>query len=379
MDQVRLLLWGTYDLSKPRNRIVRAGLRANGVDVVEIHAPVWQGVEDKSRISGRRAQFGYLARWIASYPGLIRRYLRAPKHDAVVVGYLGQLDVIVLWPFARLRGVPIIFDVLMSLYNAVVEDRALFGPRHPAARLLYAWEWLSARAADAVVVNTEEAAKYWVERFGVDRARMCPILTGAETDAFPPRPLFRPDDGPVRVLFYGTFIPLHGVETVFRAAQECAHEEIDWLIIGEGQESDKARALLAAHPLPRLTWLPWVAYEELAGHIHRADVCLGIFGETRRAGWTIPNKLFQILATGTPVITRDSPGVRDLLKPDEAGVYLIPPGDPGALADAVRRFRRDRPGLAGQALHRDAVRAFEPAAVGRQIATLARRLVAERA
>jgi glycosyltransferase involved in cell wall biosynthesis len=58
----------------------------------------------------------------------------------------------------------------------------------------------------------------------------------------------------------------------------------------------------------------------------------------------IPNKAFQALACGTPLITGDTRGVRELLTDGESAL-LVPPGDPAALAAAMRRLAAD-PGLA---------------------------------
>ena len=124
---MRVVCWGTYDLGKPRNRILLRGLREAGVELVEIHKDVWGGVEDKGHVVGAGRKLMLALKWLAAYPGLIWRYMRAPKHDAVLVGYMGHLDVLILWPFARLRGVPVIWDVFLSLYNTVVEDRRIVG------------------------------------------------------------------------------------------------------------------------------------------------------------------------------------------------------------------------------------------------------------
>jgi glycosyltransferase involved in cell wall biosynthesis len=58
-----------------------------------------------------------------------------------------------------------------------------------------------------------------------------------------------------------------------------------------------------------------------------------------------------VIATGTPIITRDSDAIRDLLDPREPGVFLVPPADPQALAEAIRAVSRQRERLAQLRLH----------------------------
>lgn len=50
-EKLRVIAWGSYDLGKPRVRILLRGLRENGVEVLECHRDVWQGVEDKSQVA----------------------------------------------------------------------------------------------------------------------------------------------------------------------------------------------------------------------------------------------------------------------------------------------------------------------------------------
>ena len=54
----------------------------------------------------------------------------------------------------------------------------------------------------------------------------------------------------------------------------------------------------------------------------------------------IPNKAFQALACGTPLVTADTPAARELLRDGESAL-LIAPGDAPALATALRRLARD--------------------------------------
>ena len=368
---MRVAFWGTFDLGKPRNRILLRGLRENGAEVLVCHRQVWAGVEDKSRLTaGQRLRF--LVRWLLAYPGLILGYLRLPGHDVALVGYLGQLDVLILWLFARLRRVPVVWDAFLSLHDTVVDDRALVSPRHPLARLLFAWEWLASRAADRVLLDTRAHAEAFAEAFGLPAERVASVFVGVEPEAFPPAqpsPPRSPSPDLIRILFYGQLIPLHGVETILRAARAARDEPFEWVLIGQGQQGELVRRMLEEEPLPRLRWVPWVPYEELGHWIGEADVCLGIFGASGKAARVIPNKVFQVLAAGRPLVTRDSPAVRELLEEDP-GVYLVPPADPEALLGALRRFRTERAGLAGRVLHEEARERIQPRAIGRELLTV---------
>lgn len=360
---MRVVFWGTYDTGKPRVRIIRRGLVENCIEVLECHRDVWSGIEDKSQIQGWLPRLIFLFRWFLSYPWLIGCYLKTPKHDAVVVGYMGQLDVLAIWPFAKLRGAPIVWDAFLSLYNTVVEDRQLVGQRHPIAWLLYALDWLACRVADRVLLDTRAHATYFVEKFGLPRERTDVVWVGAEPEAFPIRmgkdPYFA---GEKIVLFYGQFIPLHGIETIIRAAHETEQETIRWIIIGNGQDAGNIRGMLDQLTLSRVEWHSWVNYSDLTQWIGCADVCLGIFGDTDKAARVIPNKVFQILMSGKPLITRDSPAIRELVGDGMVGVVLVPPADALALAQAVRMNLEYKPGL-----HSEIRQGISPGGIGRRM------------
>ena len=298
-EQLRIVAWGTYDLGKPRDRILLRGLRENGVEVLECHTDIWQGVEDKSQVHSWQQRLRLVAKWITAYPSLIYRYLRLPKHDAVLVPYLGQFDILVLWPFAKLRRRPIVLDAFLSLYNTVVEDRQLVGKHNPIAYALFALEWLACHAADAILVDTNAHGRYFQATFNIPATKVCRVFVGAETEHFPTasQPAKQPTDNTFRVLFYGQFIPLHGIDTVVRAAKLTEDDGITWQLIGTGQEAERIRGLIRELEPRNLTWDDWVPYEELVHRIHAADVCLGIFGATDKASRVIPNKVFQIIAS----------------------------------------------------------------------------------
>ncbi len=296
-------------------------LRRAGVEVAERHEPVWEGREHKFSVG----------------PGAAVRLARAELRlrrgrtdaDAVIVGYPGQLDV----GAARRLGRPVVFNPLVSLWDTLVEDRGLF---RWAGRALRALDRRAFRSADVVVADTRAHAARFRE-LGARRVEVC--FVGAEERVF--RPGWEGGDA---ALFVGKLIPLHGLETILAAARLAP--ELRFRIVGSGQLD----AVLDGRP-PNVEHVPWVEYERLPGELHRARCALGIFGTSAKAARVIPNKVFQAIACGTPVVTADTPAARELLRDGESAL-LVPAGDPQALADAIRRVTPEL-GAAGYAAYRE--------------------------
>jgi glycosyltransferase involved in cell wall biosynthesis len=288
-------------------------LRRAGVDVVERHVPVWEGREHKWRAGPLTA-----ARLLAAEARLLRR--RGDDFDAVVVGYPGHLD---LWPARRAaRRRPVVFNPLVSVSDTLVGDRGRFRPESLAERALRAIDRAALRAADLVVSDTEANANLF-RTLGARKVEVC--FVGAEER------VFRPGwEGGGAALFVGKLIPLHGLETILAAARLAP--DLQFRVVGSGQ----LERLLDGRPA-NVEHVPWVEYEQLPEELHRAACALGIFGLSAKAGRVIPNKVFQALACGTPVVTADTPAARELLRDGESAL-LVPPGEPEALAAALRRL-----------------------------------------
>lgn len=336
---MRVLYFGTYERDYPRNAQVISCLRGAGVEVVEHHASVWERRRHKWTLGlGAVAQLGLAeTRLVVSAP--------RERFDAVIVGYPGHLDV----PAARrvARGRPVIFNPLVSLHETLVEDRGRFGPGSLAAGVLQRIDRLALRRADLVVADTAQNARHLAELAGLTADRLAVCFVGAEERLF--RPGWQPAED-FRALFVGKLIPLHGLETILAAARLAP--ELRFRVVGSGQLD----GLLDERP-PNVEWIDWVEYERLPEEIHRAGCALGVFGTSAKAGRVIPNKAFQALACGVPLITGDTAAVKELLV-DGASALLVPPGDPEALAAAVRRLAGDaalarRIGARGLAAYRE--------------------------
>jgi glycosyltransferase involved in cell wall biosynthesis len=235
-------------------------------------------------------------------------------------------------------------------------------------------EGFALRRADLVFLDTQTHARRIETLFNLEPGSVGAIWVGAETECFHADLVetnirtAADTASDVCVLFYGQFIPLHGIETIVHAARIARDEPIQWQLIGSGQETNRIKALLAEQALPKLHWDSWVDYKQLSHRIAAADVCLGIFGTSEKAASVIPNKVFQIVAMGRPLITRDSPAIRELLDDAPPCVYLIPAADPAALVTSIRDFSRQS--RSAMRCHTALQGKLDALAIGQQCATL---------
>ena len=335
---MRVLYFGTYERRYPRNAQVISALRGAGVEVLERHEPVWEGQEEKWSLGP-----GAAVRLVLAELRLLAR--RGPKTDAVIVGYPGHLDLLAARRAAR--GAPVVFNPLVSLTDTLVEDRGRFRRGSFAERALRTIDRRALRSADVVVADTDAHAEYLAGLAGLPRDRFEVCFVGAEQRVF--QPGWDPEE-PFTALFVGKLIPLHGLETILEAARLAP--DLRLRIVGSGQLDP----LLAGRPA-NVEWVPWVDYERLPEELNRASCALGIFGTSAKARRVIPNKAFQALACGAPVVTADTPAARELLVDGESAL-LVPPGDPEALAGALHRLAAEpelaqRLGAAGHAVYRE--------------------------
>lgn len=316
-------LLGHHELDYPRNRSVRKALAVAGYGVVEVHsrAPFpWRHF-----ILG----FGYLrihrrVRWVFITEGGHR-----------LVPFIKLL--------ARLTGRPVIFDPFLSRYNTRIEDRKLYPPGGLQAWICRWQDWSSTHAADALVFDTAEHQGYFYAKYRL--AKPCRILpVGVDEGVFAPvDPARTPrpyPQGGFQVLFYGSYIPLQGIEHILAAAALLRGRGFRFTLIGKGQTysemREKARGLdpdevAFVDPVPEAALIPYLAH---------ADVCLGIFADTVKAANVVPNKVVQAAALGKAIVTRDSPALRRYFRPMESA-YLVPSATPEALAEALLALRSD--------------------------------------
>ena len=271
------------------------------------------------------------------------------------VPFLGHYFLPLAWWIARRERIPLVIDAFLSLYDTEVNDRKRFSRLHPYAWMLWIFDWFCGKLSDAMLLDTEEHKAYFVRHFGASPEKILVLPVGCRTDLFVPLPA--PSHSGFRIEFHGTFIPLQGIDVILDAAKILQDQHIDdvtFEFIGRGQTYEVMRARADRHALRNVTFTGTQPMDAIPAKIAGADICLGILGTTKKADRVIPNKAYEVLACGKPLLTGDTTAARRVLEHGK-NAYLSTPGDPHALAAAIRTLKadpalRERLGKNGRAL-----------------------------
>ncbi|MBL8755210.1 MAG: glycosyltransferase [Planctomycetes bacterium] len=327
-----VLFCGAWDEGPgyPRTVSLRQGLVANGVAVRECRVP---GLgRDKHRLL--RSPWRWPGLWLRSRSDCarLRRGLEAALRErrprCVVVPYPGHG---VVRHVKRTAGVPVVLDLFLSAYDTVVEDRAMVRPGSLGAWWLQHLDTEACAAADLVLVDTPANAAYVAALTGQPAEKFV-WLPVHDPDAGAAAP-WRPPTGPLQLLFFGTGVPLHGLDVLVAAV--AAVPGVQLTLVG-GTEFDRAEAM--ARLGNRLSLQPeFVATKQLQRLLAQSHLVAGVFGTSGKAQRVVPFKLVHALAAGRPVVTADTPAVCNWLDGSGA-VFLSPAGDAMALAATLREL-----------------------------------------
>jgi glycosyltransferase involved in cell wall biosynthesis len=316
-------LFGGQHPGYPRSAVIVTGLRRLGV-------PVTECVASPRRKAPRR------------YADLVGEYARAHKNrfDVVFVPEFRHKDVPLAWALARWSGKACVFDPLVSRFDTRVHDRGDAAPGGMQAWHNLNLDRFTMSLADVALADTGAHAEYFRSRLAAPGARVRVLPVGYDDAVFEPAPEPPAADG-VRVLFYGSYLPLHGVDVIIDAAERMRAETgIRFELIGGGQTFEAVARRVRDARLRNVSLEPRVDARALPARIAAAAICLGIFGRTPKAARVVPNKVYQCMGMNRAVVTADTPAVREFFA-DGAEVALVPAGDGDALASAIAGLARD--------------------------------------
>ncbi|MGQ0791674.1 MAG: glycosyltransferase [Nitrosopumilaceae archaeon] len=257
---------------------------------------------------------------------------RKLDYDIMIIPWRGILTL----PLAKIiHKKPIIYFPAFSIYDTLVNDRKKIKKDSVKAKIVHLVDKIACSWSDLIILESAEEIQYFCKEFSIpqEKFRQCP-LAADESIFFPNN--HEKKFNKFTVLFFGSFIPLHGIDTIVKAAIILQNkDDIVFTICGDGQTKSEISKLISDNKLKNIELLGIVSKDKLIENIQSADICLGIFGDTKKAKKVLTNKAFQILASKKPLITMESPTAKEYHLEDKKNCILVPPANPEKLAGAI--------------------------------------------
>lgn len=322
-----VVLLGDYDYEYFREVSLHKGLKSQGVTVKECRyreTPLFIGIQKVLLLP----YFYAIVFW------RLRQLSCEGDIDAILVT---KFNVLML-PAAALGAwwldAVLIYDLFVSLYRT----GEMRGYATWKVKLVYAIERLTLRLPAYYLTETAAFARLYAELYSIPRDRIIGLPLGADETWFHPR-----DDTPFErftVVYWGNFLPHHGLDTVVDAIDRLRNEGIDFVFLGEGPELARIQNRVRALGTSNVEFRGRVPWEELSTVAAGSDIALGIFADDPRSRASITNKVSEGVAAGTAVVTMRSPAIKEWFS-DGENIVLVPPENPDALAAAIRDLRDD--------------------------------------
>lgn len=137
------------------------------------------------------------------------------------------------------------------------------------------------------------------------------------------------------VMYCGAHGPANDLETALKAAELLKERsDIRFVFVGSGKDKARLEALREENGLQNVLFIPPVPKEQIASVMAAENAGLAILKNLDMFKTTYPNKVFDIMACGDPVICQIDGVIRDVVEENKAGIFAEP-GNPQSLADAV--------------------------------------------
>ncbi|MDI6843783.1 MAG: glycosyltransferase family 4 protein [Anaerosomatales bacterium] len=270
------------------------------------------------------------------------------KHDVVFATSTPLTVGIPGWVAAALTRTPFVFEVRDLWPEAAIQMGALKrnGLIARAAKRLE--RFLYRHAKHVIALSPGMAEGVIAEGIPAERVHMVP--NSADLDLFYPAPKDHEflaslgvPEGAFVVGYAGAIGPSNAVEEQVPEAARTLHErgrdDIVFVIAGDGKCLPKLKELVAGLPNVRLVGA--LPKKDVPVLTRSADVLMTLFADVPILATNSPNKFFDGLASGRPMIVNSNGWTRTLVEENDCGVY-VPAGDGIALADALERLSADR-------------------------------------
>jgi glycosyltransferase involved in cell wall biosynthesis len=277
---------------------------------------------------------------VASIAGL---FIRRPD---VVVATSGHFFTAVAgWFVSKVHRRPFVFEIRDLWPDSIVAVGAM--RESLAIRLLRRLEHFLYRQAGLIVTVTTAFRDILIAR-GIDGNKIVVVTNGIDSRQLTPGPVseelrhkFGLQNKTV-VSYIGTVGMAHGLQLILDAAHESRTRlpDVQFVIVGAGAELNELRRQANERDLQNVTFAGRVNYDEVVEYWRLSDITLILLRDTPLFRTVIPSKVFDAMATGTPIITNVHGELQTILEPLGAA-EIIAPDDLAALVDAIERLLND--------------------------------------
>lgn len=252
--------------------------------------------------------------------------------DVIFVGFAPQF-IIPFFGF-KFKNIYLIIDFFISFYDTLVFDRKKFKDNSFISTLLKWLDTKTIKSADCVISDTKAHGAYFIDEFGLEEQRLKVLYLEADKEIYYPRKSIKPETFKEKfiVLYFGTILPLQGIDIILQAIDILRNEEdIHFILIGPISPIQKKEGKNTVE------FIEWLSQEELAKYISYADLCLaGHFNkEINKAKRTIPGKAFIYELMNKRMLLGENAANKELYDENRCNVVFTKMGDANDLAEKI--------------------------------------------
>lgn len=241
---------------------------------------------------------------------------------------------------ARIFHKQLIVEMYFSLYDTLVRDRQLIKAGSRQAEAVRQKDILALTKADCIIHTSNYEISYWEELLDIkverDKLFIAPVCNVATLTH---QRKFKQDDV-LRICWWGTFIPLHGLDNILQAMKilQRQHLKFNCVLFGVDNNlfieyTNKIKLAELEHHVSLRKDLSFSDNSLPQYLIEKCDLALGIFGNTEKARSAVPNKLIEALSMKIPTLTMNSPALREFFNP-EIDFWVCQPS-PESIAQSI--------------------------------------------
>lgn len=239
------------------------------------------------------------------------------------------------WLVSRIKGVPFMLEVRDLWPEFAIAVGVLDNPL--LIRLSYWLESFLYRHADKIIVNSPGFVEHVAHKGGKNIEI---IPNGADVDLFgvleeqQARKVLGWDEK-FTALYAGAHGMSNDLEVVLESAKGLSsHPDIQFIFVGDGKEKINLSEKAEIMGLTNVHFLPPVSKNQIGQILSAANACIAILKPIEMYKTTYPNKVFDYMAAGKPVILAIDGVIREVIEKAGCGIFCEP-GDPHAIVDAV--------------------------------------------